>query len=347
MLSAMTSRTDSPRRSGDRLAAGPIDDEAPRGSWGARWLSHGRTVGPRLLDSLRPPGCPATEPWACTVADPRWGAVRLAGRLRRLPGSRALVLLVHGLGGGSDSAYVRRGAQAAEAAGLSCLRIDLRGADLSGEDFYHGGLGSDLAAALASPGLAEYESFYLLGYSLGGHLALRHAADGAHPRLRAVAAICAPLELEPAQRAIDRPGRWPYRSYLLRRLKKAAVAIARRRPLPAPLATVMAARTLWQWDASTVVPRFGFADVEDYYRQASVGPLLPRLTLPALLVACPEDPMVPYAAVAPAARRAGDALEVRWIDHGGHPGFPRALDLGVDAPPGIAAQVLGWLLRAG
>src|SRR5688572_33453680 len=37
------------------------------------------------------------------------------------------------------------------------------------------------------------------------------------------------------------------------------------------------ARTLRELDRLTVVPRFGFADPEDYYRRASVGPLLADL----------------------------------------------------------------------
>jgi uncharacterized protein len=242
---------------------------------------------------------------------------------------------------------MRRAAQAAEQVGLSCLRLDLRGADLSGEDLYHAGLTADLAATLASPELGGFERLFLLGFSLGGHVALRYAAESADPRLGGVAAVCAPLELAPAQRAIDQRWRRPYRSYLLRRLGRIAVPVAARGRLPVPLSQALAAHTLREWDARTVVPRFGFSGVEDYYRRASVAPLLPGLTLPALLVAAPHDPMVPVSAIEPAARRAGDALELRWVEGGGHVGFPSGLRLGVDAPPGIEGQVLGWLLRHG
>ena len=84
-------------------------------------------------------------------------------------------LVVHGLGSEIDAPYVVAAAQAAEARGLSCLRLYLRGADRKGEDFYHAGLTADLHAALASPTLASYDRVFVLGYSLGGHVTLRYA----------------------------------------------------------------------------------------------------------------------------------------------------------------------------
>ena len=64
------------------------------------------------------------------------------------------LLIVHGLGGSAKSPYTAKAAHAAAAAGLSSLRLNLRGADLLGEDYYHAGMTADLAAAIASPELA-------------------------------------------------------------------------------------------------------------------------------------------------------------------------------------------------
>src|SRR6185436_15956713 len=131
-------------------------------------LSHLWTLGPRLAHAVRPPRVPDSLPWETVVQDPQVGPVRLTGRLRELPGDELLVL-VHGLGGSSTSVYMLQGAEAAEAAGLSCLRVNLRGADRLGEDFYHAGLTADLHGAVASPEVARYRRIYVLGYSLGGH----------------------------------------------------------------------------------------------------------------------------------------------------------------------------------
>ncbi|HEV3458854.1 MAG TPA: alpha/beta fold hydrolase [Thermoanaerobaculia bacterium] len=321
-----------------------------------------------MRHSVRPLEVPDAEPWQAVVEDPVVGPVKLSGRLRQCPpvaaaaGGGELVVLLHGLGGTIDSHYIRRGALAAEAAGLSCLRLHLRGADLSGEDYYHAGLTADLHAALASQELRPYDRIYVLGYSLGGHLVLRFATEPGDPRVVSVAAVCAPLDLGRAQQAIDRPDRWLYRRYLLSNLACLYAAVAARRPVPLPLAEVERLRKLRDYDERVVAPRHGFAGADDYYRRASVAPRLGELRLPALLVNSAGDPMVAASAVRPALELPVPRLEVRWVAGGGHVGFPRGVDLGLDpkagldrgageraaeaAAPGVDDQVLAWLRAA-
>ena len=112
--------------------------------------------------------------------------------------------------------------------------------------------------------------------------------------------------------------------------------------MPTPVARVLRARTLREWDSLTVVPRFGFRDTDDYYATASVAPRLGRIDVPALVVASRADPMVPTSSI-DAAAAAAPALDLRWV-RGGHVGFPAALHLGLDAPPGLGPQLAAWLL---
>lgn len=307
--------------------------------------AHFWTVFPRLRHHLAPRSPQvATEAWGALVPDPHRGAVAVSGRLRRPPGSRAAVVLVHGLGGSSQSPYVTSAAATCEALGLATLRLDLRGSDERGSDIYHAGLTADVAAAFAAPELRGYDALHLLGFSLGGHVALRAAIEPGEPRLRSVAAVCSPLDLAVAQRSFDRPGCWPYRAYVLRRLKAIYAGVASRAPVPTPVAEVLRVTKLRDWDRLTVVPRFGFADVDDYYARASVGPLLPRLRVPALLVASPGDPMVPAACITAAAAAAAGRLRLVWVPGGGHVGFPSRVDVGAAGPPGLEGQVVSWLL---
>jgi hypothetical protein len=39
-------------------------------------------------------------------------------------------------------------------------------------------------------------------------------------------------------------------------------------------------------------------------------------------------------------------LDVRWVDEGGHVGFPASFDLGLGGDTGLEPQVLRWLRRA-
>lgn len=304
------------------------------------------TVGPALLNRVAPPQEPASEPWSTIVDDVVRGSVRLTGRLSQREESSTLVVLVHGIGGRPQSGYCIGMARAVERAGFACLRLALRGADRQGEDFYHIGLTGDIGAALRSSELSSYRRVFLVGFSLGGSVCLRAAIDGVDPRIQAVAAICAPLDLQAAQHVIDSRSRWLYRRSMLNDLKEIYRAVARRQPVPTPVHLTETASTIWQWDAWTVVPRFGFASPEDYYRTAGVAGRLERLPVPALVVAGLRDPIVSPTIIHRAVAAAPSPLvEVRWVDAGGHVHFPSRLDMGLGGPLGIGGQIMQWLGR--
>jgi len=308
--------------------------------------AHAWTVAPTLIHRVLGRQAPQAEPWETTLHDPVAGVVRLTGRLRRGANGNTVLVVLHGLGGSHASFYAVRAARAAEQAGLDCLRLNLRGADRSGQDYYHAGLTADLEAALASPGLASYRRVFVLGYSLGGHMALRYATGRLDPRVHAVAAVCSPLDLEACCEAIDRPEMWVYRRYLLAGLNRIYARVAQRRPVPTPPAQARRIRTLRAWDDAVVAPRHGFASAHDYYSQTSVGPRLGQLAVPCLLVAAERDPMVPLNTLRPWLYPAPPSLEFHLAREGGHVGFPAGLDLEQDAPRGLEGQVMGWLQRA-
>lgn len=299
---------------------------------------HFWTIAPRLRYGFLPLRPPESLPFRAVLRDPVAGEVPVTGRLRETPGSDELLVVVHGLGGCTDSPYMLKAASAAEAAGLSSLRVNLRGCDRGGDDFYHAGLTADLHAALASEELRRYRRIYVLGYSLGGHVALRLGTEEGDSRVAAVAAICSPLDLALSQKEIDSPALWIYRRYLLNNLVTIYSAVAARRPVPLPVEAAARIRTIREWDDRIVAPRHGFLDAGDYYTQASVAPRLPDLRVPGLLVGAENDPMVSSRAVRAALGIPAPRLEVRWLTGGGHVAFPRSLE--------VEAQVVDWLRRA-
>ena len=316
--------------------------------------AHVQKIAPRLRHALRPQQAPPAAAWCLTVDDPVAGAVRLSGRFTGLdeawgwaPGTpRRAVLVVHGLGGSSDSVYARRAAATAAAEGLASLRIDLRGSDRRGEDYYHAGLSGDLHAALASPELAGFDELYAVGYSLGGHIVLRMATESADPRLKAVAAVCPPLALAVSAEHIDRRSSAVYRTYLLGGMKDIYAEVAARRDVPCPLPEARRIRFLREWDERVVAPRHGFAGVDDYYQRASVAPRIGELKVPALIVGSDDDPMVPAAAVRPFLAEGDPMLTFRWLATGGHLGAYRTVDLGLGFHPGLGLerQLYRWLV---
>jgi predicted alpha/beta-fold hydrolase len=279
------------------------------------------------------------------VDDKTMGAVRLTGILDEPDGADSLVLIVHGYGSDAHSPHCAAMARAARLAGAASLRLSLRGADLSGEDIYHGGLTDDLRGALRSVELRRYSKVFLAGYSVGGQIALRAALDHIDDRIRSVAAICAPLDLAAGADEFDRPSRWVYRSHVFASLNRVYAATATRRPLANAVEVVRRARTTRERDELTVVPRFAFRSADDYYRRVQVADELHRLDVPSLLVVSQNDPMVPMHTLRGAIDSASSALSVACVNTGGHMFFPRSLDLGQAGQPGLERQVTRWLLN--
>jgi predicted alpha/beta-fold hydrolase len=306
------------------------------------WSAHAWTIAPNLLARARTYTPPAAEPWSTQRQDPQAGTVRLRGELRREPDSTRCVVVVHGLGGGIDRHYCVEAAHAAERAGFSCLRFGLRGADRLGDDFYHAGLHSDIAAALASSALAGFSKLYVLGYSLGGHVSLHYGLAPSDARVRAIAAVCAPLDLELGARQIDRLESFIYRKHVIGGLNEMYRAVSLRKLVPTPFAEVKRARRIRDWDRLTVVPRYGFGSVENYYASMSVGPRLHALALPSLLVQSTRDPMVPPWTYERHLQKPLPALRIERLDAGGHVAFPRVRLSDASSPAPLSDQILRW-----
>ncbi len=156
-------------------------------------------MAPAALAYFRPPAAPPHEPFRLVVEDPTVGAIALSGALHAPPAARTLVVALHGLGGSAESSYMRQLATAAVGAGCACLRLNHRGAERAAQDYYHAGLTVDRESVLAAEELARFERVAVVGFSLGGHVALRYAAERpgkTDPRLAGVVAVCAPLDLD-------------------------------------------------------------------------------------------------------------------------------------------------------
>ena len=248
---------------------------------------------------------------------------------------RKTAVILHGVGGTSDSRYVVRAAQAMWRAGHHVVRVSLRGAGegaAHATSMYHAGLTADPARVVAAlSDDARVQSIALLGFSLGGNVSLELAAewgDAPPPKVRAVATVSAPLDLVEVSKVLERVRTLPYRAWVLRGLVRQALAFKRLHPEHARYETraLLRARTVRDYDAIVVVPMHGFADAYDYYRRASAGPDLGRVRVPTLLVHAEDDPMVPGDTVRPWLRDLPPSFELAWSKNGGHVGWYAGFD---------------------
>lgn len=257
---------------------------------------------------------------------------------------RPVVVVVHGIGGSSESRYVVRAAVAIHRAGHHVVRLDLRGAGASIPDapsLYHAGLSADLEVVVrhlaADP---RVSNVVLLGFSGGGSMALKLAAELGEGHARAglggVVSISAPLDYTRVGAWMDTLARVPYRFHVLRGLSTGAREFARQHPQRAHYRPedVKRMSTFRHYDSTVIVPMHGFDDVDRYYAAASPGPLLARIAAPTLLIHADDDPMVPGSTVRPWLRDASPAVRFALSPHGGHLGWVAGFD--------EASWITGW-----
>ena len=299
---------------------------------------HYRTLQPFLARSLNPIARPKTERWAHEF-DSDIGPVQLSGRF--LPGSPDhLVVVIHGLGGITDSGYMALALAEAERRDHSCLLLNCRGADRLGADLYHSGLTRDIAEVLNSPRLATYTTVDIFGYSIGGHIALKYCCGDLDARVRRVAAVGSPLDLRAAADDFDTAPFNVYRGHVLDALKEIYTAAYQRNPGGLTPLEARKIRTIRSWDDRIIAPRFGFDGADDYYEKMSVGPELTRLNVDALYVGASCDPMVLARSVRP--YLGVSRLRHEWDPRGGHLGFDPKFDMGTGADLGLEPQVFSW-----
>ncbi len=289
---------------------------------------HYWTIIPHLLDRWNAPTTPGV-PWSTQVADERFGSIRLTGWLDEVEDADAIVILVHGMCSTAEVSYIVKAGQEARLQGLSSLRVNLRGADRCGEDIYHAGLTEDLVATIASPQVQKYQKIYVLGFSLGGHVTMSYALQPG-PKVRGIAAICAPIDLHTSCIHIDKVRQHVYRRHLLQGLRECTDAVQKKRGVPLSHVDIESISTMREWDSRVVAPRFGFRNATDYYNQVSIAPKLSQMAVPALLVFAEKDPMVSAKDVHPSLGSLNSDTVVRWVE-GGHVFFPKKAGAVCDA----------------
>ncbi len=256
-----------------------------------------------------------------------------------------VAVVVHGLGGSHRSGGVVRTARLLLARGVRAVRLDLRGAGAGfplARGCYHAGCSADVRAALAAVHrLAPTSPLWLAGISLGGNVALKlagEAAGEAVPNLARVAAVAPPVDLEACMALLTAPRNRVYERHFVRDLVAQARRRARLFPDP-PLPSFPRRPSLRAFDDLYTAPRAGFRDAAEYYAKSSAAQFVPRIRVPALILAARDDPFV---AAGPIERLACPAtVEVRLTDHGGHTGF-----LGADGAGGFCwgeRAVVEWL----
>jgi len=262
------------------------------------------------------------------------------------PGDK-MALLIHGLTGSHRSYPVQRTGRQLLERGVRVVRIDQRSAGRAiplSRHTYHSGRSDDMRAVVAEMHRWSPTSpITVVGFSLGGNLALKLAGEAAThpvPGLERVVTVGPPIDLARCCALMSLPRNRQYEKFFLRGLLSEARQRHRYFPDLPPL-RLPRRMTMRVFDDLYTAPTCGFADAVDYYRRASALPLVPRINVPTLILTARDDPFIAVEPIESLPRT--DYLTVQILSHGGHLGF-----LGWDGKGGVRwsdRRIVDWVLR--
>ena len=282
--------------------------------------AHAQTIAQSLL-----PG-PAVPGPSRTIDVPVAEGTRIRMVLTRpVARPRGTLLLVHGLSGSAESGYMKRTAAQALAHGWAVARMNLRncgGTEALSRTLYNAGQSDDAGAALAALDAERSpRPFGLLGFSLGGNLALRYGGlSGEDCLADAIVGVNPPVDLGRCIDAMERPGNAPYHLYFTLGLLAHIRRIRRFREVPGPGATLRSIRGVRAFDEAFTAPDAGFAGASHYYGESGAGRFLSGLRRPALILSAKDDPFVPVSMFAPYDGKI-PSLRALHPSAGGHCGY--------------------------
>ena len=282
--------------------------------------------------------------------------IDVAGGPDEVPEDAPVVVLLHGLEGRTTRRYMLNSYRALLDRGVRPVGMNLRGC--SGEPnrtarAYHSGETGDLRFVLETLRARYPGPFGVMGYSLGGNVALKFLGESggaAAARVSAGAAVSVPFDLDAGGRALEESvvGRTVYTRYFLRSLRRKMLEKEALLADRCDLDRVARARTIRSFDDAATAPIFGFESAADYYARSSSDQFIPGIRVPTLIVHSRDDPFLPASRIPEQAMRENPAITPVITDRGGHQGYLAGTVLRPEFwVEEVVARFLGEVLGAG
>lgn len=243
------------------------------------------------------------------------------------PADAPLLVLFHGLEGGSRSHYARALMHAVKARGWRGAVAHFRGC--SGEPnrlarAYHSGDTAEAHWMLCRFRIeAGASPLFAVGVSLGGNVLLKWAGEhgeAARAVIAAAVAVSPPVDLRSCGEKLALGFNRVYTRMFLATMKAKAEDKAARFPGSFDVHAMRRARTLRDYDDVVTAPLHGFRDCDDYWSRASSLPFLRAIRVPTLVVSARNDPFL-GAECFPVRDAVSDCVNLEYPRQGGHVGF--------------------------
>jgi len=212
--------------------------------------------------------------------------------------TKPIIVLAHGMGGCSESSYMKRISTKLWMRGYGVFLINHRG---SGPGM---GLSSRLWNGGASDDLAKMIDFVIqrnpgkflvpIGFSLSGNILLKYLGEGQiiPSKILGALAVNPPVDLRISSAIISR--KWScavFNQYYMKLIRNQAIAITKQ--FPDALSPLKNLKTIWDFDVSYTAPSGGFKDVDDYYDSCSSMHYLKGIEISTSILCAEDDPFVP------------------------------------------------------
>ena len=212
--------------------------------------------------------------------------------------TKPIIVLAHGMGGCSESGYMKRISTKLWMRGYGVFLINHRG---SGPGM---GLSSRLWNGGASDDLAKMIDFVIqrnpgkflvpIGFSLSGNILLKYLGEAQiiPSKILGALAVNPPVDLRISSAIISR--KWScavFNQYYMKLIRNQAIAITKQ--FPDALSPLKNLKTIWDFDVSYTAPSGGFKDVDDYYDSCSSMHYLKGIEISTSILCAEDDPFVP------------------------------------------------------
>jgi len=245
------------------------------------------------------------------------------------------VIVIHGLEGGSDSNYIHTIAELLNKNNYDVYAFNMRGC--SGEpnkllSSYHSGKTEDLLAVINHIEIHKtYKQLHIVGYSLGGNLAIKFMgefADKMPAIIKSAVTISVPCDLKGSTVAIAKWDNTLYMKGFLKTLKEKTIEKISRFPeANINKDKVLAAKNFFEFDNLVTAPINGFKDAEDYWKQSSCKQYIKKIKHQTLLITSEDDPFLTESCMPIAESENHKYFTFLQPKYGGHIGFVQGFNM--------------------
>lgn len=209
-----------------------------------------------------------------------------------------IVLMAHGMGGCSESGYMKRIARKLWDSGFGVFMMNQRGSGPGigmSDSLWNGGCSEDLEKMIDYIiKLYPDQRLLVVGFSLSGNILLKYLGEGRKipSQVSGAFAVNPPVDLKIASERISH-GKMAsiFNWYYMDKINNQAEALVE--CFPDAFHPPLDLNTIYKFDVAYTAPSAGFKDVEEYYQKSSSSQFLEFIKVPTTILCSQDDPFIP------------------------------------------------------